>query len=773
MSQPTDIDISAIAKRIRSFGRLPFKFKNVSCFLPGVSCWRTDGFQGEIVVPEESCLCEWCSRLKFAVDSFVVRPEGYTKNPDISSTGAFADESSTSPRPTSPNRPVGHGPRYLGKLSAIRRKKHCPFCRLVLEIVDRPLDQRSPSQSIVEDTAVYARWVIDGQEEVNVDNGSLGQAQFVPRTRRVLIYSEPQAFKDGYIAMLSETAPFKTFFGRRLKSHDLLDPEFVKSWIRKCEHEHGLECEESLVHPDLMRKRKNVLRMIDVEQMCVTEVPQDCRFVALSYLWGKNFEQLFTTSENLPRLSVPGALRKESLPQTIKDSIKLTKMIGEKYLWTDSLALVHDEGFQYHDDWIYARAHLTVIAGSGKDANAGLTGVRKGSRTWHQSIEEVVPGIKLLVTHLAEDYISTSQWDSRAWTFQERMLSRRCLLFVNGRVYFQCRRSTFCEDMELPSPRGWSLDSIDMPTRIFREKPFVQFTSAVELYTRRELTNPVDILDAFAGVQQVLEKRLHTTIYYGLFEVLMDSSLIWESSKKVVRRPNFPSWSWAGWMGEIQWKFTDAVRSWIEWHHAEEGTNEPHHFPQQLVPRIQPPIPRHKCRRKAGHEIRTINKTLPLLHFGTIVATFSLIHPLPVHKQVISPLRKRLTGPSALSTVRPAPADPGLIRTGIADRDGQWCGTIDLDDDKWGRRMGTPLKFLVMSRVGAFADDEINTWKDSPYFPDSAEDEVERFDYGVFNVILVSELNGVFYREAVGRILTGALSRALDPEPRWEDVLLG
>lgn len=588
-----------------------------------------------------------------------------------------------------------------------------------------------------------------------------------------MIYSTPQAFKDGYIALLSDSAPFPDFFGRKLRLHDQLDPEFVKSWIRRCEDEHGADCDESLVHPELMQKPKNVLRMIDVENMCVTEVAHNCRFIALSYLWGKNFEQLFTTSENLPRLSVHGALSKEHLPQTIKDSIKLTKLIGERYLWTDSLALVHDKGFQYHDDWIYARAHLTVVAGSGKDANAGLTGVRKKSRKWHQTIEEVVPGVRLMVTHLAEDYISTSQWDSRAWTFQERMLSRRCLLFVNGRVYFQCRRSTFCEDMELPTQRGWSLDSIDMPTRIFREKPFVQYTSAVELYTRRELTNPVDILDAFAGVQQVLEKRLATTIYHGLFEAMMNSSLIWESSKKLVRRSRFSSWSWAGWMGEIQWRFTDAARSWIDWRHSEDGTEEPHHFPQQLVPRIEPPIPWHKHKRKIARKIGGSADAPPLLHFSTIVASFSLDYPTPVRKQVISPLRKRLTGPSALPTVRPAPANPGLIRTGIVDRNGMWCGTIDLDDDKWGSKIGMPLEFLVMSRVSRFAEDEINTWRNLPYFPDSAEDEINKFDYGVYNVMLVSECKGVLYREAIGRILASAIGRAHDPEPYWRDVLLG
>lgn len=658
-----------------------------------------------------------------------------------------------------------HGFTHLGKVSAIQQRGYCPFCRLVLEIVDRPPDQRSPSRNAYQDPTVRARWVVDGQEEIAHEEPASEKDRFVPKTRRILIYSEPQAFKDGYIVLAGESAPFPHFFGRQLSPHEL-EQDMLRKWIRTCEDEHGAECEEPLVHPDLMREYKNVLRMVDVERMCVTEVPQNCRFVALSYLWGNNFHQLFTTSENLPRLSMPGALQNRHLPHTIRDAINLTRMLGERYLWTDSLALVHDQGFQYHDDWIYARAHITVVAGSGKDADAGLPGVRKGSRMWHQPIQEVKDGVKLMVCHLAEDYISTSQWDSRAWTFAERMLARRCLLFVNGRVYFQCRRTTFCEDIEMPEPNSWSLDSIDMPTRIFREPEFVQFTSAVELYTRRELTNPNDILNAFDGVKQVLEKRLDTTIYSGLHETRIDSSLIWESSKRLERRPGFPSWSWAGWFGEIQWKFTEAARSWIDWTHAEEGHTQ-HAFPEQALSRIEPPVPRRPYRMRIARKLSTNN--IPLLHFSTITAVFRLGKIEDIHKSVISPLRKRLTGPSALSTVRPAPPDSGLMRASIEDADGQWCGTIDVEQ-RWKSCINCPLEFVVLSRLSRFDTNELLAWEGQ--IPDVVEEEIQRFDYGVYNVMLVSMYNGVYFREGLGRIIASALDRSLEP-PNWKDILLG
>ena len=496
------------------------------------------------------------------------------------------------------------------------------------------------------------------------------------------------------------------------------------------------------------------------------EIPPNARYVALSYLWGKNFKQLFTTSDNLPRLSKVDALSKEKLPRTIKDAIKLTKLLGERYLWTDSLALIHDEGFQYHDDWVYARATLTLVAGSGKDANAGLPGVRLESRTFHQEIEHIKPDLRLMVAHLAEDYISTSQWDSRAWTYQERMLSRRCLIFSNGRIYFQCRRATYCEDIEMPAKAGWSLNSIDMPTRIFNQPPFLQFTSAVELYTQREMTNSNDILGAFEEVKLVLEKRIDSRIFFGAVEDMVDSSLVWESSKRLRHRPNFPTWSWAGWKAEIQWKLAEYAESWIEWHDDREESTS---FPPQKRHRIAPPISSPNTAQKVPCRSHLVGN-MPRLHFTTVSASFMLLKPAPIHKEAVSPLRKRMTGPSALSTVRPSPTDPGLVRAGIADRDGQWGGTIDLDNG-YTRMVDIPFEFLLISRVSGFAEDERINWEG--LLPDVTEEEMAKKDYGVYNVLLVSQRDGVHYREGLGRILTSCLERALDPGPVWKNIVLG
>jgi hypothetical protein len=67
------------------------------------------------------------------------------------------------------------------------------------------------------------------------------------------------------------------------------------------------------------------LRVIDCTERRVISAPAACSYVALSYVWGENlgYEQLFSN------------LKADNLPQTIQDSIEVTRMLGFQYLWVD------------------------------------------------------------------------------------------------------------------------------------------------------------------------------------------------------------------------------------------------------------------------------------------------------------------------------------------------------------------------------------------------------------------------------------------------------
>lgn len=95
-------------------------------------------------------------------------------------------------------------------------------------------------------------------------------------------------------------------------------------------------------------------------------------------------------------------------------------------------------------DRIYGHASVTIVAADGLDVEAGLAGLFPTS-VRHQFASPVQPNVNIL---LAIQYnTDNSEWDTRAWTLQEKLLSKRMLIF-NGRNFsFHCRHGVLREDM--------------------------------------------------------------------------------------------------------------------------------------------------------------------------------------------------------------------------------------------------------------------------------------------------------------------------------------
>ena len=84
---------------------------------------------------------------------------------------------------------------------------------------------------------------------------------------------------------------------------------------------------------------------------------------------------------------------------------------------------------------IYSNAALTLVAVGARDANSNLPGVRPFTR-WLREKQK-------------PNEFNRTVYFSRAWTFQERHLSRRCLYFLDEQVYFQCWKELWCEEKSL------------------------------------------------------------------------------------------------------------------------------------------------------------------------------------------------------------------------------------------------------------------------------------------------------------------------------------
>jgi hypothetical protein len=126
----------------------------------------------------------------------------------------------------------------------------------------------------------------------------------------------------------------------------------------------------------------------------------------------------------------------------------VTQSRGEKYLWVDCLCIKQGSAvdlakFIPRMDLIYGFASVIIVAASGADADAGLPGIKSNSRTLEPKPICMSNGVWLLRTLdpagstgvNSYSYLQDSTWCERGWTFQEKLFSKRALIFTPEQVF--------------------------------------------------------------------------------------------------------------------------------------------------------------------------------------------------------------------------------------------------------------------------------------------------------------------------------------------------
>jgi Heterokaryon incompatibility protein (HET) len=255
--------------------------------------------------------------------------------------------------------------------------------------------------------------------------------------------------------------------------------------------------------------------VIDVLQGCIVSMTHECRYVALSYVWGAT-RQLQLTEATFEVLNKAGTMHRRDLdiPGTIRDALWLFKNIDENNLWVDSLCIIQDRA-DHRDAQIkqmgivYSQATSTIVAAAGSDADHGLPGVGKLRAVGHKRAR--IQGLSLITAHRSTfSAIEQSKWNTRAWTFQESVLSTRKLVFTEKALSFRCTAATYIEDIVLEQHLG--LDAIQWHSQYppvdwssyiigkHEAAAFYEYLSVVGQFVRREVTYENDFINALQGV---------------------------------------------------------------------------------------------------------------------------------------------------------------------------------------------------------------------------------------------------------------------------------
>jgi Heterokaryon incompatibility protein (HET) len=335
------------------------------------------------------------------------------------------------------------------------------------------------------------------------------------------------------------------------KRRDLVDFGYFSSLLSDCDDYHE-GCKRMGTDVPVL------ITLIDCNTLkLIHNASPDMKYAALSYVWGK-----------VPQDDAENA-HLSSVPPLINDVILATKSLKLNYLWVDRYCITKSDLNIMHQqirrmDLVYGNAEITLVA-LVDNPSYGLPGVSH-SRTRQPSLR--IGDVDILGSMRPPMHsIMDSKWWTRAWTFQEAVLSRRRLYFTPEQAYFECCLSHHCETVNfIPTSqdilRGVTGSWIRPVSYLDSNLSLYHLHKLLEVYYQRHTTYLTDTISAFLGILQRYSRAQNPVKhYFGVPFIDTESSdseedmmdpfthaLSWRVSN-ATRRPGFPSWSWAGWRG--------------------------------------------------------------------------------------------------------------------------------------------------------------------------------------------------------------------------------
>lgn len=316
----------------------------------------------------------------------------------------------------------------------------------------------------------------------------------------------------------------------------------LKQWLYLCETEHTI-CNswrgKSLPH--------RVLEIQSLQPLCVRLV-ENCsrpeRYACLSYRWGPQTKLTSLNTGNLDEYKA--GIPEYKLYPLVKDAITAAHRLDLRYIWIDSYCIIQDD----QRDWeiqaanmasIYEHAFLTLSATSSED----------GCKMFSTATPEVIG--KQVTTVGGEPVFIREVLGqprgamlSRAWVFQERLLSTRLVHFTGPEIFWECREKGWCEcgSCTFLQKSSWKRGWIEFPKLLQN----VEWEHIVNEYEGMELTFEKDRLPALAGVARRYGEWNRKTYVAGHWKEDIPGALMWSKTPYPRGRPlrqAAPTWSWA------------------------------------------------------------------------------------------------------------------------------------------------------------------------------------------------------------------------------------
>lgn len=359
--------------------------------------------------------------------------------------------------------------------------------------------------------------------------------------------------------------------------------DFVRAWISECKETHFL-CQDdfmSVLFPTVegRARPKRLLDLLafpggDKVRLVEADEASDLEYCALSYSWGFSKPYVLTSS-NL------AAFRKEiiteDLPRLLQDAILVAHGLGIRYLWIDALCIMQDghKTAIASDDWvdqagkmndIFGNAVITIAASECFDGTQRLVLPRNplGVLPCRLDVDiglcfEVVPPC---TPHCLLHPFDKARYhlDTRAWVFQERILTPRTIHLTRNFLHLECRTELRCEAVNGTEDCHHSgsvakgdyqvLFSIFGPNGLeesSRDAFLSYWHELVRRYSTTNLSRKSDLLTALAGLTKQIQRYSRLTWAFGLWRECFIQGMLWFVRGGIGSscHTRAPTWSWA------------------------------------------------------------------------------------------------------------------------------------------------------------------------------------------------------------------------------------
>ena len=346
----------------------------------------------------------------------------------------------------------------------------------------------------------------------------------------------------------------------------------MRSWVEACDKQH------SCWQGGSARLPTRVLDVSQDEPYLFISNGQISSYITLSHCWSGEQPLVTETGTLHERIAkVP----MDTLPALYQDAVKVTRELGIKYLWIDSLCIIQD----CKDDWsreaarmadVYRSSYLTLYALSSSNCHQKML-VRRPQGTCNNSLDG--SNIQKPLLPPREEVFKTAPLCQRAWAVQERLLSPRLLYYNDGELFWECLKHTAREgswNLVPYKPHSYRYESYQCPSvKIPLVRPLgpnphfpVSLPSdwpiIISEYTRCQLTYSSDKLPAISGLASIFQRNTGYTYIAGLWEEDLINNLLWFCpSTTTDHQPvtegsgceyRGPSWSWVSTDRPVQYK---------------------------------------------------------------------------------------------------------------------------------------------------------------------------------------------------------------------------